>query len=538
MSGSSSILSRLAESSRTPTGKLILVAAASTALTASSILAAQSLRRATRRRRLKSEIEHRLDEDDEEGDAPEEMMDFTRPVGSRRSSLASASKSAAARGGTGRRGQKKKGTSEVIIREALARNYVFFGDEQMDRIRDKFVVVVGLGGVGSAAAVMLVRSGVRKIRVIDFDQVSLSSLNRHSTATLAQVGTPKVSSCAEYFAQIAPWVEVDARIELFEKDKAPELLEGNPDYVIDCIDNIDSKVSSKTFPTRLIDPGSLWRSLGVDLLAYCSKNGLPVFSALGAAAKSDPSRIQVSDISTTFEDPLARQVRRRLRMEGVLSGVPVVYSTEKPRPDLGLLPLPEDEFQKGKVDELHAMSNFRVRILPVLGPLPAMVRLYDLLLGRKADAHSFSRLQFGNAAATYVLLDLAGFKQETLPVKNRHKTAATLHRQLAAVEQKLTGDTRLPFSEDDLLYLFEEIHRAKSVAPPHVFPARPTVLRWKKDRGLAWDNLVVFERDEGTRHEEHCLVGNEDPEEYWGPEVTALVERRAAEERRLRGYRM
>jgi hypothetical protein len=83
-------------------------------------------------------------------------------------------------------------------------------------------------------------------------------------------------------------------------------------------------------------------------------------------------------------------------MEGVSSGVPVVvrppypvfairshsdyspafqYSTEKPRSDLGLLPLPEEEYQKGKVEELHAMSNFRVRILPVLGPLPAMVSL-------------------------------------------------------------------------------------------------------------------------------------------------------------------
>lgn len=51
-------------------------------------------------------------------------------------------------------------------------------------------------------------------------------LQRHSTATLAQVGTPKVTSCAEYFAQIAPWVEVDARVELFEKDRAAELLEG------------------------------------------------------------------------------------------------------------------------------------------------------------------------------------------------------------------------------------------------------------------------------------------------------------------------
>lgn len=74
-------------------------------------------------------------------------------------------------------GRKGKQTSEVIIREALARNYAFFGEDKMAQIRDKFVVVVGVGGVGSAAAVMLVRSGIRKIRIIDFDQVSLSSLN-------------------------------------------------------------------------------------------------------------------------------------------------------------------------------------------------------------------------------------------------------------------------------------------------------------------------------------------------------------------------
>ncbi|GAA5956969.1 hypothetical protein JCM3765_006655 [Sporobolomyces pararoseus] len=488
-SSSSSFISRVADVSRSSTGKLVLVAAASTAITAGSIFAAQALRRTTRRKNLKNEIEHVLEDEDDE-DLTEELRDFTRPVGSRKGSMSGAAKSAA------RGGKNGKKTSEVIIREALARNYAFFGPEKMEQIRDKFVVVVGVGGVGSAAAVMLVRSGIRKIRIIDFDQVSLSSLNRHSSATLAEVGTPKVTSCAEYFASVAPWVEVDARIELFEKDKAAELLEGNPDYVIDCIDNIDSKV---------------------DLLAYCVKSGIKVFSALGAGAKSDPSRIQVSDISTTFEDPLARQVRRRLRMEGVSHGVPVVYSTEKPRSDLGLLPLPEEEFQKGKVEELHAMSNFRVRILPVLGPLPAM---------------------FGNAAATYVLLELAGFKTETLPVKNRVKTAATIHRQLAAVENQLTGSTRIPFSEDDMLYLFEEIHRARSVAPPHVFPARPTILRWKKEKGLAWDNLVVFERDEGNRHEEHCLKGDEDPEKYWGPEVTALVNQRAAEERRLRPYRM
>ncbi|GJN90207.1 hypothetical protein Rhopal_003206-T1 [Rhodotorula paludigena] len=472
----------------------------STSSSVVSRLGDAALRRTTRRRRLKSSIDHTLESDDEhDGD---ELVDFTRPVGSRRSSMAGASKVAArqaadeAAGVQRRKGKGKKGTSEVIVREALARNYAFFGDEGMDRIRDKFVVVVGLGGVGSAAAVMLVRSGIRKIRLIDFDQVSLSSLNRHSTATLAQVGTPKVTSCAQYFADVAPWVEVDARVELFEKNRAGELLEGEPDYVVDCIDNIDSKV---------------------DLLAFCCKNKLPVFSSLGAACKSDPSRIQVADISTTFEDPLAKSVRRRLRMEGVSYGVPVVYSTEKPREDLGLLPLDEEEFQKGKVDELHAMQNFRVRILPVLGPLPAM---------------------FGNVAAAYVLQQLAGFKMEPLPVKNRYKLAATLHRQLSASEQKQTGDNRIPFSEDDMLYLFEEIHRAKSVAPPHVYPARPTVLRWRKERGLAWDNLVVFERDEGARHEKECLLGDRDPEEYWGKEVAELVEKRMREERRLRKYRV
>lgn len=85
--------------------------------------------------------------------------------------MSGAAKNAAA---AGRKGKK---TSEVIVREALARNYAFFGQDKMEEIRNKFVVVVGVGGVGSAAAVMLVRSGIRKIRIIDFDQVSLSSLN-------------------------------------------------------------------------------------------------------------------------------------------------------------------------------------------------------------------------------------------------------------------------------------------------------------------------------------------------------------------------
>lgn len=87
---------------------------------------------------------------------------------------------------------------------------------------------------------------------------------------------------------------------------------------------------------------------------------------MGAGAKCDPTRVQISDISYTIYDPLARSVRRRLRLQGISSGIPVVYSTEVPG-DVKLLPLPEEEFQKGDVKELGVFDDFRVRILPVLG---------------------------------------------------------------------------------------------------------------------------------------------------------------------------
>ena len=100
---------------------------------------------------------------------------------------------------------------------------------------------------------------------------------------------------------------------------------------------------------------------------------------MGAGAKSDPSRVQISDISYTVYDPLARSVRRRLRLLGVHSGIPVVYSTEAPG-DVKLLPLPEGEFRKGNVKELGVLEDFRVRILPVLGEEIPKISSFKFLL--------------------------------------------------------------------------------------------------------------------------------------------------------------
>ena len=118
------------------------------------------------------------------------------------------------------------------MREQLARNYAFLGEEGVARVREASVVIVGCGGVGSWAAVMLARSGVARLRLIDFDYVTLSSLNRHATAALADVGTPKVQCVARTLRAIAPFVEVDPRVELWRGDADGAGLLQGADWVV------------------------------------------------------------------------------------------------------------------------------------------------------------------------------------------------------------------------------------------------------------------------------------------------------------------
>lgn len=447
----------------------------------------------------------------------------------------------------------RKEFDDSLIREQLSRNYSFLGEEGMQAIRDSFVVVVGAGGVGSWASLMLLRSGVGKLRLIDFDQVSLSSLNRHACATLADVGRPKVVCCAQFFQSIAPWAEVEACVDLFRESEADRLLAGRPTYVIDAIDNLDTKV---------------------ELLKYCAQHNLKVFSSMGAGAKADPSRIQVSDISATVEDPLARVVRRELRAAGVPTlpavgseaakarakgetgaddasvMIPCVYSTEKS--DTHLLPLPDEEFEKGPVSELAAFEDFRVRILPVLGPLPAM---------------------FGLAAATYILCDLAHYKIEPLAVKGRRKLYEKLFADLNVTESRYPSPpvdihnasqahkrtlteadipptyhaannkdgpppkVRIPFSVNDIAYLFEEVFRGRSVVPPFDTLATGQLQRWDPTKPLDYDNVVLFSRPQAREHEQYVLKTGDDPVSYWGPRVADRVRERFAEERRMSHWR-
>lgn len=197
---------------------------------------------------------------------------------------------------------------ESLVLELLARNIAFFGPEAVDKYRQAFVVVLGAGAVGSWTALMLVRSGLEHIRIIDKSLVHVKSLTRHAVAKVSDVGKSKSLIMKSYLSDIAPNANVEAVHEEFDVTKLDALLAGNPDFVVDTLSNVKDKVL---------------------LAKYCKEHGIKVVSAMSAGAKADPSLIQVTDVSDTSADPLCRMYRRQLRKFNIDRGVPVVYSIEK-----------------------------------------------------------------------------------------------------------------------------------------------------------------------------------------------------------------
>ncbi|KAI9188350.1 hypothetical protein H9P43_002741 [Blastocladiella emersonii ATCC 22665] len=373
---------------------------------------------------------------------------------------------------------------ESLVREQLARHYAFLGDAGMAKVRRARVVVVGVGGVGSHAAHMLARAGIDTIRVIDFDQVTLSSLNRHAVATAADVGTPKVATMARRLTAVAPHVRIDAVNRLFEAAAAEELLlfhdaatgeVSHPDYVLDCIDHLPTKAA---------------------LIAFCVQRNIPVIASMGSGAKADPSRVFVADIAETSEDPLARAVRGLLRRQyRIESGVSVVYSTERATPGLGLIQPGIGGANAGSAEaaaaapaddaaEFAPLPTFRASILPVLGPLPAL---------------------FGNALAAHVLTHVAGWPTTPLPsTRPKSRDYAKLARELAkdlethGVAPAGHGAAQTLLHSMDVATAVEDVWAMRSPISRRV--DKLVLVPWRPDQPADLANTVAVTKEEATAH--------------------------------------
>lgn len=190
----------------------------------------------------------------------------------------------------------------------FSRTEILIGSAGLDKLRGSTVAVFGLGGVGSYAAEALCRAGIGRLILVDFDDICLTNINRQLHALDSTVGKAKVQAMADRFRQINPEATIVPCKDFYSAETSDFLLGEGCDYVIDAIDHITSKLH---------------------LIKSCRERGLPIISSMGAAAKLDPTKIRVADISATTNCRLARIMRKLLRKEGILQGVKVVYSIEE-----------------------------------------------------------------------------------------------------------------------------------------------------------------------------------------------------------------
>jgi tRNA A37 threonylcarbamoyladenosine dehydratase len=183
------------------------------------------------------------------------------------------------------------------------------GDEKIENVRNKNILVIGLGGVGGICAEMIARAGVGKMTIVDNDKVDASNINRQIPALHSTVDQQKAQVLGQRLKDINPELELTI-LEVFIKEQiTSDLLDSTPwDYVVDCIDTLSAKVF---------------------LIKGCLDRKLPIISSLGAGGKVDPSQISIVDISQTHECNLAKYVRKRLQSLGIRKGLQVVFSPEK-----------------------------------------------------------------------------------------------------------------------------------------------------------------------------------------------------------------
>ncbi len=210
--------------------------------------------------------------------------------------------------------------SSVTTHRRFDRAARLLGDDGIARLARSTVSVFGVGGVGSFAAEALVRSGVGRVILVDYDRICVTNVNRQLHAMKGTLGKPKVDVMAERLRLINPDARIETRAEFYGAETSARLLVPEPDLVIDAIDNVAAKMH---------------------LIATCVRERLRIVSAMGAAARLDPTAVRVADLCDTKVDPFAKDLRRNLRRKhgldcNVRTGVWAVFSEEPPQPPQAL----------------------------------------------------------------------------------------------------------------------------------------------------------------------------------------------------------
>lgn len=239
--------------------------------------------------------------------------------------------------------------------ERFRRTEQLLGSDTFRRLQTKRVTVVGLGAVGGYVVEGLTRAGIETLRIVDFDTIQTSNINRQLIAMESTLGRGKAEVLEERIRDINPKCTIEALPLFAGEDTLDEILNPVPDLLIDAIDSLNPK-------TQLLHA------------AYTRK--IPTISSMGAALRTDPTRITTGDIFDTSNCPLAKHLRKRLRRREVGRGIVCVYSTEKVNFDYS--PTTEN------VTLGDTPFSDRGRSRNVLGSLPTITGIFGLTIANLA----------------------------------------------------------------------------------------------------------------------------------------------------------
>lgn len=237
-----------------------------------------------------------------------------------------------------------------MIPPHFERAEILIGEAGLARLAASHVFLAGLGGVGSWCAEALARAGVGRLTLVDHDTVAASNINRQLPALHSTVGRSKAGVMAERIRDINPDCQLTVLETFIDPDNVASLLPADLAYVVDCIDSLNCKVA---------------------LIATARRRGLPVAASMGAGNKLDVSRVRLADIAKTQVCPLAREVRHRLKRQGIEKGVLTVFSDEPGRP-----PRPPEPTSHGRA---RAVNGTIAYLPPLFGLMLAGAVVRDLL---------------------------------------------------------------------------------------------------------------------------------------------------------------
>ena len=181
------------------------------------------------------------------------------------------------------------------------------GEENLNKLQNTKVLLVGVGGVGGFALESLVRSGIGHITIVDGDTYEISNINRQIGSNSSNIGEYKVEEEVTRIKSINPSIDI---VGINKNIDPTNILNYKDyDYIIDACDDVNAKI--------------LLIKLAID-------NNIKIICSCGTGKRLDPSKIQLSRLDKTYNDPLAKVLRSKLKKEGITTKIPVVFSSELP----------------------------------------------------------------------------------------------------------------------------------------------------------------------------------------------------------------